>query len=138
VAAAHDAEELARNYLYRLPRGTCPRTAAREIARAHQFAIATCVTAALTALHVGPAWYLKHTQFPGTTVAGIRSVDHTERNVVGVRILPAFAAKSGAFFAATVGVITLMGGLFQINPFATTGRTTRHTSLRVLSRTGTC
>jgi ubiquinol-cytochrome c reductase cytochrome b subunit len=74
------------------------------------------ILVALIALHVGLAWYLKHTQFPGTTVAGVRSVDHTERNVVGVRILPAFAAKSGAFFAATVGVIALMGGLFQINP----------------------
>jgi hypothetical protein len=41
VAEAHAAEELARDYLYRLPLGTCPRTAAREIARAHQFAIAT-------------------------------------------------------------------------------------------------
>ncbi|HEY2207183.1 MAG TPA: cytochrome b, partial [Pseudonocardia sp.] len=39
-----------------------------------------------------------------------------EKNVVGVRILPTFAAKGGAFFAVAVGVMGLMGGLFQINP----------------------
>ncbi len=63
---------------------------------------------ALIAVHVGLVWYQKHTQFPGP--------GRTEGNVVGVRILPAFAAKGGAFFAVAVGVMGLMGGLFQINP----------------------
>jgi ubiquinol-cytochrome c reductase cytochrome b subunit len=63
---------------------------------------------ALIAVHVGLVWYQKHTQFPGP--------GRTEGNVVGVRILPAFAAKGGAFFAVTVGVLGIMGGLFQINP----------------------
>jgi ubiquinol-cytochrome c reductase cytochrome b subunit len=63
---------------------------------------------ALIAVHVGLVWYQKHTQFPGP--------GRTEGNVVGVRILPAFAAKGGAFFAVSVGVIAMMGGLFQINP----------------------
>ena len=63
---------------------------------------------ALIALHVGLVWYQKHTQFPGP--------GRTEGNVVGVRILPAFAAKGGAFFAVTVGVTGIMGGIFQINP----------------------
>ncbi|WP_232662248.1 cytochrome bc1 complex cytochrome b subunit [Pseudonocardia sp. TRM90224] len=63
---------------------------------------------ALIGLHVGLVWYQKHTQFPGP--------GRTEGNVVGIRILPAFAAKGGAFFAVTVGVIGLMGGLLQINP----------------------
>ena len=63
---------------------------------------------ALVAAHVGLVWYQKHTQFPGP--------GRTENNVVGVRILPLFAAKGGGFFAATTGVILLMSGVFQINP----------------------
>jgi ubiquinol-cytochrome c reductase cytochrome b subunit len=63
---------------------------------------------ALIAAHVGLVWYQKHTQFPGP--------GRTEGNVVGVRILPAFAAKGGAFFAITAGVVFMMSGLFQINP----------------------
>jgi len=59
-------------------------------------------------VHVGLVWYQKHTQFAGP--------GRTEHNVVGVRILPAFAAKGGAFFAVTAGVIAIMGGVFQINP----------------------
>ena len=66
------------------------------------------VLLALIGVHVGLVWYQKHTQFPGP--------GRTENNVVGVRILPAFAAKGGAFFAVTVGVIGMLGGLFQINP----------------------
>ncbi|MCV7018922.1 cytochrome b [Mycolicibacterium aichiense] len=50
----------------------------------------------------------KHTQFPGP--------GRTEKNVVGVRVMPVFAVKSGAFFAVTVGILGLMGGLLQINP----------------------
>ena len=63
---------------------------------------------ALIAVHVGLVWYQKHTQFP--------AAGRTEGNVVGVRILPTFAAKGGAFFAVTVGVLGVMAGLFQINP----------------------
>ncbi|WP_028932815.1 cytochrome b [Pseudonocardia spinosispora] len=63
---------------------------------------------ALIAVHVGLVWYQKHTQFPGP--------GRTEKNVVGVRILPVFAAKGAAFGAACIGIICLMAGLFQINP----------------------
>jgi ubiquinol-cytochrome c reductase cytochrome b subunit len=62
---------------------------------------------ALIAAHLALVWYQKHTQFPG---AG-----RTERNVVGVRILPVFAVHSAAFGIITFGVIALMAGLFQIN-----------------------
>ncbi|BBG03133.1 MULTISPECIES: cytochrome bc1 complex cytochrome b subunit [Pseudonocardia] len=62
---------------------------------------------ALIAVHLGLVWYQKHTQFPGP--------GRTESNVVGVRIMPQFAAKGGAFFAVTAGVICLISGLFQIN-----------------------
>jgi ubiquinol-cytochrome c reductase cytochrome b subunit len=63
---------------------------------------------ALIAVHVGLVWYQKHTQFPGP--------GRTEKNVVGVRILPTFAAKGGAYSMLVIGVICVMAGLFQINP----------------------
>ncbi|MFH5230595.1 cytochrome b [Antrihabitans spumae] len=63
---------------------------------------------ALIGVHLALVWYQKHTQFPGP--------GRTEQNVVGVRILPVFALKGGAFFAMVVGVIALMGGLVQVNP----------------------
>jgi ubiquinol-cytochrome c reductase cytochrome b subunit len=63
---------------------------------------------ALIAVHLGLVWYQKHTQFPGPR--------KTERNVVGVRIVPTFALKSIGFATTTVGVLAIMSGLFQINP----------------------
>lgn len=62
---------------------------------------------ALIAAHLALVWYQKHTQFPGP--------GRTENNVVGVRILPVFALKGGAFAILTFGVVALMAGLFQIN-----------------------
>jgi ubiquinol-cytochrome c reductase cytochrome b subunit len=63
---------------------------------------------ALIAVHLALVWYQKHTQFPGP--------GRTERNVVGVRILPIFAVKAGGFAMVNIGVICIMAGLFQINP----------------------
>ncbi|HLR98411.1 cytochrome bc complex cytochrome b subunit [Mycolicibacillus parakoreensis] len=62
---------------------------------------------ALIGVHLALVWFQKHTQFPGP--------GRTEGNVVGVRVMPVFAIKSGAFFAMTTGVLGLMGGLMQIN-----------------------
>ncbi|MGH3796342.1 MAG: cytochrome bc1 complex cytochrome b subunit [Pseudonocardiaceae bacterium] len=63
---------------------------------------------ALIAVHLGLVWYQKHTQFPGP--------GRTERNVVGVRILPIFATKASGFAMVNIGVICIIAGLFQINP----------------------
>jgi ubiquinol-cytochrome c reductase cytochrome b subunit len=63
---------------------------------------------ALIGVHLALVWFQKHTQFPGP--------GRTETNVIGVRVMPVFAVKSGAFFAMTVGILGLMGGLLQINP----------------------
>jgi ubiquinol-cytochrome c reductase cytochrome b subunit len=63
---------------------------------------------ALIGVHLALVWFQKHTQFPGP--------GRTEKNVVGVRVMPVFAVKSGAFFAMTVGILGVMGGLLQINP----------------------
>ena len=66
------------------------------------------IFAALIGVHLALVWFQKHTQFPGP--------GRTEQNVVGVRVMPVFAVKSGAFFALTVAILGLMGGLLQINP----------------------
>ncbi|ASL15213.1 cytochrome B [Mycobacterium intracellulare subsp. chimaera] len=66
------------------------------------------IFAALIGVHLALVWFQKHTQFPGP--------GRSEKNVVGVRVMPVFAVKSGAFFAATIAVLGLMGGLLQINP----------------------
>jgi len=63
---------------------------------------------ALMGAHLAFVWFQKHTQFPGP--------GRTEHNVVGVRVMPVFTVKSGAFFALTTGILGLMGGLLQINP----------------------
>jgi ubiquinol-cytochrome c reductase cytochrome b subunit len=63
---------------------------------------------ALIGVHLAMLWFQKHTDFPGP--------GKTETNVVGVRVMPIFAVKSGAFFALITGILGLMGGLLQINP----------------------
>ncbi|GAA4678671.1 cytochrome b [Gordonia humi] len=63
---------------------------------------------ALIGAHLALVWYQKHTQFPGP--------GRTEKNVVGIRIMPVFAAKGGAFAAIVIGFLALMAGVFQINP----------------------
>ena len=63
---------------------------------------------ALIGVHLALVWFQKHTQFPGP--------GRSETNVVGVRVMPVFAIKSGAFLAMVVGILGLMGGLLQINP----------------------
>jgi ubiquinol-cytochrome c reductase cytochrome b subunit len=63
---------------------------------------------ALIGAHLALVWYQKHTQFPGP--------GRTEKNVVGVRIMPVFALKAGAFFAIVFGVLAIFSGVFQINP----------------------
>jgi ubiquinol-cytochrome c reductase cytochrome b subunit len=50
----------------------------------------------------------KHTQFAGP--------GKTNDNVVGVPILPAFAAKAGGFFFIVAGILALIAAMFTINP----------------------
>jgi ubiquinol-cytochrome c reductase cytochrome b subunit len=49
-----------------------------------------------------------HPQYPGRR--------RSDANVVGVRMLPDYATRSAAMFAATVGVLAAMGAVFQVNP----------------------
>jgi ubiquinol-cytochrome c reductase cytochrome b subunit len=55
----------------------------------------------------------KHTQYAGP--------GKTNENVVGVPILPAFAAKAGGFFFVVAGILALIASLFTINPIWTYG-----------------
>lgn len=50
----------------------------------------------------------KHTQYAGP--------GRTNNNVVGVPIMPNFAAKAGGFFFVVFGVIVLISSFFTINP----------------------
>jgi ubiquinol-cytochrome c reductase cytochrome b subunit len=63
---------------------------------------------ALLGAHLAILWHQKHTQFRGP---GKR-----ERNVVGTRLWPTYAAKSIGLFAIVAGVLSALGGLAQINP----------------------
>ena len=63
---------------------------------------------ALITVHIGLVVKQKHTQFPGP--------GRTERNVVGVRVMPLFATKGGGFFMLVFGVLALLGGVAQVNP----------------------
>lgn len=62
---------------------------------------------ALIGAHLLLVFKQKHTQWPGPRA--------TEDNVVGHRFYPIFAAKGAALSMLTFGVITLLGGLVQIN-----------------------
>jgi ubiquinol-cytochrome c reductase cytochrome b subunit len=66
------------------------------------------LTAVLIVLHLTFVWTQKHTQWPGP--------GRTNRNVVGERMVPRYAAKMTAFFLIVSAAIALLAGLFQINP----------------------
>jgi quinol---cytochrome-c reductase cytochrome b subunit len=63
-----------------------------------------------------PRLYAVHVLIFPAIMLGLPGPARTETNVVGVRVMPVFAVKSGAFFAIITGVLGLMGGLLQINP----------------------
>ncbi len=88
--------------------GDFPGTALIPRLYALHVLVLPAIILALIGAHLAMVWFQKHTQFPGP--------GRTENNVVGVRVMPVFAVKSGAFFALTTGVLGLMGGLLQINP----------------------
>ena len=67
----------------------------------------------LIGAHLALVVYHKHTQYPG---AG-----RNDGNVVGYPVFPVYMAKAGGFFFIVFGVVTLMGGLMQINPLWTYG-----------------
>ncbi|OEU87332.1 ubiquinol-cytochrome c reductase cytochrome b subunit [Streptomyces abyssalis] len=63
---------------------------------------------ALVVVHLILVVYLKHTQWGGP--------GRTEKNVVGQPMFPQFAAKSTGLQLMVFGLITVLGGVAQINP----------------------
>jgi ubiquinol-cytochrome c reductase cytochrome b subunit len=64
--------------------------------------------AALLGLHLWHVVRAKHTQFEGP--------GRREDNVVGERLWPTYAAKAVGLFFLTAALLSLLGGVFQINP----------------------
>jgi ubiquinol-cytochrome c reductase cytochrome b subunit len=74
---------------------------------AHVFIVPAAI-AGLIGLHLLTIVRTHHSQFPGP----LRSND----NVVGLRMWPAYALRSGGLLLATAAVLLALGGLVQINP----------------------
>jgi ubiquinol-cytochrome c reductase cytochrome b subunit len=64
--------------------------------------------AVLLTLHLGIVIRHRHTQFPGP--------GRRDDNVVGTRLWPTYASKALGLFFIVAAVLSLLGGLFQINP----------------------
>ncbi|MDH2388799.1 cytochrome bc complex cytochrome b subunit [Streptomyces sp. HNM0663] len=62
----------------------------------------------LVVAHLILVFYHKHTQFGGP--------GKTEKNVVGMPLLPVYMAKAGGFFFLVFGVIAMIAAMFTINP----------------------
>ena len=65
---------------------------------------------ALVTVHLILVFHLKHTQWRGP--------GRTQRNAVGKPLYPQFTASSGGLTLIVFGVLALLGGLAQINPWA--------------------
>ena len=63
---------------------------------------------ALVVLHLILVVYLKHTHWGGP--------GRTEKNAVGQPMVPQFAAKSAGLSMMVFGILTVLGGIVQINP----------------------
>ncbi|WP_327188167.1 cytochrome bc1 complex cytochrome b subunit [Streptomyces sp. NBC_01334] len=62
----------------------------------------------LVVAHLILVFYHKHTQFAGP--------GRSNKNVVGMPLLPVYAAKAGGFFFLVFGVLAVIAGIAQINP----------------------
>ncbi len=64
--------------------------------------------AGLLGAHLGLLWIQRHTQYPGR-----RRSDVT---IVGTPLVPAYALRTTGFLLLLTGLLTVLGGFFQINP----------------------
>jgi ubiquinol-cytochrome c reductase cytochrome b subunit len=70
--------------------------------------IVPAIIVALLGAHLGMLIRHKHTHFAGRGA--------TDRNVVGERLWPTYAFKAGGLFFLVAAVLSLLGGVAQINP----------------------
>jgi ubiquinol-cytochrome c reductase cytochrome b subunit len=73
----------------------------------HVFILPALIAGVLT-VHLAIVWRQKHTHFPG----GIR----TDENIQGERLWPRYTFKSVGLFVVLAGILSMLGGLAQINP----------------------
>lgn len=73
----------------------------------HEFLFPLAI-AGLLGAHLAIIWRQTHTDFPGP--------GKTERNIVGSRVWPQYAAKSTALLLFVAAVLCALGGFVQINP----------------------
>ncbi|HJD83268.1 cytochrome bc complex cytochrome b subunit [Kitasatospora aureofaciens] len=62
----------------------------------------------LLVAHLILVFYHKHTQWAGP--------GRTEKNVVGMPLMPVYAAKAGGFFFLVFGIVALMSAVATVNP----------------------
>jgi ubiquinol-cytochrome c reductase cytochrome b subunit len=74
---------------------------------AHVF-IVPILLVGLLGLHLSLIWRQKHTQFPGR--------GRSEKRLVGSQMWPTYTFRSAALMCFTVGAISLLAGVVQINP----------------------
>jgi ubiquinol-cytochrome c reductase cytochrome b subunit len=73
----------------------------------HIMLIPALIAGAL-AVHLAVVWHQKHTEF--------RAPGRSERTVTGSPLWPNYTMKGAGLAFVVFGVLTLLGGLFQINP----------------------
>ena len=73
----------------------------------HVFLLPAAI-AAVISVHLAILWRQKHTHFPGK--------GRSETNIQGERLWPRYALKSAGLFFIITAVLSLLGGLAQINP----------------------
>jgi ubiquinol-cytochrome c reductase cytochrome b subunit len=64
--------------------------------------------AGLLGAHMGLLWIQRHTQY--------RGVGRDDRTIVGTPMVPAYALRTTGFLLLLTGLLTVLGGFFQINP----------------------
>ncbi|MEU1628753.1 ubiquinol-cytochrome c reductase cytochrome b subunit [Streptomyces sp. NPDC020096] len=66
------------------------------------------IMAGLVVAHLILVFYHKHTQFAGP--------GRTEKNVVGMPLMPVYMAKAGGFFFVVFGALAVISAIAQVNP----------------------